>query len=394
MERSRPAPPKVLVIGAGIGGLCAAIALQDAGWQVSVYERSSAIRQAGAGIVLAANAMKVLQKLGVADQVRAQGAAVGKAEIRTWQGKLLVDLPTKQQSELYGTFSYIIHRAALQAILMEQLGDTPVVQFNKKLVSWKQERHNVTVKFADGSHAEGDLLIGADGIRSVVRQQLLGAAPLRYSGFTALRGISDFADERYPMKVGGGFEAWGPGKRFGYTHLGGGQIYWFAAINSPAGIICPAGVRKQVALGHLRGWVQPIEAVIAATHESSILSHDIYDSAPVRRWTEGRVALLGDAAHPMLPNLGQGGAQAMEDAWVLAQCLQEQVSAADVPAALQLYEQQRIPRTTKVVVQSRRMARLVQMDNAAFIGVRNLMLRMIPASMQIKRLDWLVGHDV
>ena len=194
------------------------------------------------------------------------------------------------------------------------------------------------------------------------------------------------------MDVGGGFEAWGPGKRFGYTHLGGEQIYWFAAINSPPIAPYPLGERKQATLQHLRGWVQPIEAVVAATDESKILSHDIYDRYPVLRWTDGRVALLGDAAHPMLPNLGQGGAQAMEDAWVLAECLQ--ASATDVPAALQLYEQRRIPRTTHVVVQSRRMARLVQMDNAAIIGVRNFILRLVPSSMQMKRLDWLVGYEV
>jgi 2-polyprenyl-6-methoxyphenol hydroxylase-like FAD-dependent oxidoreductase len=391
MDRNTLTGKRALVIGAGIGGLCTAIALQDAGWQVSVYERSSGMRQVGAGIVLAANAMKVLHKLGIDEQVRILGAAIGKAEIRTWNGRLLVDLPTKKQAELYGTSSYIIHRGVLQSILMSRLGNAADVQYNKKLVSWKQLGQQVTAVFADGSYTEGDLLIGADGIRSAVRQQLLGSAQLRYSGFTAFRGICAFNDERYPMDIGGGFEAWGPGKRFGYTHLGGQHIYWFAAINSPPGVPYPVGERKQAALQHLRGWVQPVEAVVAATAESMILSHDIYDSNPVLRWTEGRVALLGDAAHPMLPNLGQGGAQAMEDAWVLAQCLQANIT--EVPAALQLYEQRRVPRTTKVVIQSRRMARLVQMENAVAMNMRNFMLRMIPSSTQMKRLDWLVGYE-
>jgi 2-polyprenyl-6-methoxyphenol hydroxylase-like FAD-dependent oxidoreductase len=245
MDESKLIGKRALVIGAGIGGLCTAIDLQNQGWHVSVYEKSAELRRVGAGIVLAANAMRALNKLGIADQVRVQGAPVGKAEIRTWYGKLLVDLPTTQQAELYGTYSYIIHRVALQSILNERLAQGTAVQYNKKLVGWTQDKDRVTVLFEDGSGAEGELLIGADGIRSSVREQLLGPAKLRYSGFTALRGISKFSDQRYPLDVGGGFEAWGSGKRLGFTHLGDERIYWFAAINSAKGIRLPAAESKQ-----------------------------------------------------------------------------------------------------------------------------------------------------
>ncbi|SFL82601.1 2-polyprenyl-6-methoxyphenol hydroxylase [Paenibacillus sp. 1_12] len=383
---------RAMIIGAGIGGLCAAIALRNEGWKVTLYERSSGIRQVGAGIVLAANAMKVLRKLGVADQVQAEGAPIGRAEIRTWDGKLLVDLPTTQQAKKYGSPSYIVHRVKLQTILLDALGKTADVQFSKKLVGWNQDKDQVTAVFEDGCTGEGELLIGADGIRSIVRRQLLGNTSLRYSGFTALRGISVFDDKRYPLDVGGGFEAWGPGKRFGYTYLGNGLIYWFAAINSEEGTPYPAAERKQKALHEFRGWYQPIEAVIAATEETDILSHDIYDCRPTGRWTEGRVALLGDAAHAMLPNLGQGGAQAMEDALVLAQCLQSVDTG--IPSALQEYEQHRISRTTKVVRQSRLMAKVVQTEIPAAIRVRNWLLRKIPPSMHVKRFDWLLGFEL
>ncbi|WP_240418655.1 FAD-dependent monooxygenase [Paenibacillus periandrae] len=392
MKAGNSKPRRAMVIGAGIGGLCTAIALRNEGWQVALYERSPGIPQVGAGIVLAANAMKALCKLGAADQVQAQGAPIGKAEIRTWDGKLLVDLPTTQQAMKYGTSSYIIHRVTLQSILLDVLGTTADVQFNKKLVGWTQDQDLVTATFADGCTEAGELLIGADGIRSEVRRQLPELTPLRYSGFTALRGISVFEDQRYPLGIGGGFEAWGHGKRFGFTHLGNGRIYWFAAINSREGIPHPAAERKQLALSTFRGWYQPIESVIAAAEEDSILSHDIYDCSPIGHWTKGRVALLGDAAHPMLPNLGQGGAQAMEDALVLAQCLHSVDN--DIPAALQQYEQRRLARATKVVRQSRLMAKVVQTEIPAAIFVRNRLLRMIPPSMHVKRFDWLVGYEV
>ncbi|MNH98033.1 FAD-dependent urate hydroxylase [compost metagenome] len=384
---------KALVIGAGIGGLSAAIALQREGWQVEVAEQAPELRGEGAGIVLAANAIKALRKLGLTDKVQLLGAPVGKAEIRTWDGKPLTEVPTSKQAKLYGTPSYLIHREALHSLLYRQLAPTTSVQFNKKLIGWEQDDNQVTAFFEDGSQATGDVLIGADGIHSSVREQILGNTLLRYSGYTAIRGISLFNDERYDGHIGGGFEAWGPGKRFGYSNLGQGRIFWFGAINSPAGSHLPKGERKQAALHHFQGWYDPIEAVITAAEEASILAHDIYDGKPATSWSKGRVTLLGDAAHPMMPNLGQGGAQAMEDAVVLGQCLSTSAHP-NIETALIAYERLRIPRTTKVVRQSRMMGSMVQLENPVAISIRNLLLRNMPADMQMKRLHWLLGHEV
>ncbi|RED51926.1 FAD-dependent monooxygenase [Cohnella lupini] len=385
---------KALIIGSGIGGLCAAIALQRAGWRVNLFDKTPSRSEAGAGIVLAANAVKVLRKLGVAEKVLAHGVPVGKAEIRTRDGKLLVDLPTKKQAELYGTPSYLIYRASLQSVLDEQLEMESRVQFNKRLVEWEQDGDKVTALFEDGTKQSGDVLIGADGLHSTVRELMMnGGDPLRYSGYTAYRGISVFQDNRYIEEIGGGFEAWGAGKRFGYSHLGQGRIYWFAAINSREGSpnSIPSGARKQSVLRHFQGWYRPIEAVIEATEDSSILNHDIYDRKPLRTWCEGRVTLLGDSAHPMLPNLGQGGAQAMEDSLVLAECLS--MGSDNVASALLTYEHNRIPRTTRVVRQSRRMGRLVQIESALGVGMRNLLLRSLPGDFQANRLRWLLGYE-
>ncbi|MBU8771490.1 FAD-dependent monooxygenase [Cytobacillus oceanisediminis] len=382
--------PKTIVIGGGLGGLSAANALQQLGLDVSVYEKAAELKELGAGIVLAANAMKALDKLGLGEQVRQMGSAVKKAEIRTWDGKLLVNLPVHEQAKKYGTYSYLIHRADLQNILYQNLKPGTVI-LGKKLISIEQGS-KISAIFEKEEVVEGDLLIGADGVHSQVRRLLVGSTPLRYSGFTAIRGISHFDDVRFPIELGGGFEAWGHGKRFGFSHLGKGRIFWFAAINTPEGTLRTAQNRKKTALEHFRGWWGPIEAAIESTNEKNILIHEIFDRKPIKSWSQGGAILLGDAAHPMLPNLGQGGAQAIEDAIVLSRCMEKHPE--NMQHAFRDYERMRIPRTTQIVRGSRVMGRFMQLENPAAIQFRNLLISTMPGSIQIKRLDWLIGYEV
>ncbi|WP_226641376.1 FAD-dependent monooxygenase [Mesobacillus subterraneus] len=379
------------IIGAGIGGLSAAIALQQLGQKVRVFERASELKEMGAGIVLSANAIKALEKLGVADQVREGGSPVKKAEIRTPDGQLLVNMPVLKQAERYGTYSYLIYRPDLQRILYEKLAPDTVI-LGKKFSRLEQHQENITSMFDDGEIVYSKFLIGADGVHSRVRRNILGDSPLRYSGFTAFRGISRFEDDRFPVELGGGFEAWGNGKRFGFSHLGKGRVFWFAAINTPQGKLLAAQNKKQVALEHFKSWWGPITNVIDSTDEEDILVHEIYDRKPIKKWHKGRVTLLGDAAHPMLPNLGQGGAQAMEDALMLTRYLKR--FPQDVEQALNKYEQKRIPRVTKIVNGSRMMARMMQLENPMAVKARNQLLRKLPDEVKIKRLDWILGYEV
>ncbi len=377
---------KAIVIGAGIGGLCTAIALQNKGWEISIFDKATALSEVGAGIVLAANALHALARLGVGDLVRKRGASVGRAEIRTWKGEMLVDFSTAEHTE-----SYLINRGILQQILLDSLQEGTSIQLNTSLVTINQNDEKVEAVLSNGNKVVGDVLIGADGFHSVVREQLFGVGEPRYGGYTALRGICDFTDSNYTTEHGGGFEAWGPGKRFGFSHIGQGKVFWFAAINMPQGIEIPKGERKKVALQTFEGWYNPIETVIKATEESAILHHDIFDRKPIVKWSKGKITLVGDAAHPMLPNLGQGGAQAMEDAVVLANCLSTSNSVAE---SLRIFEEKRIPRTSRIIVQSRRMARLVQMENPIAIKVRNRVFQTIPSSKLAERLSWLVDYKV
>ncbi|MEW8971695.1 MAG: FAD-dependent monooxygenase [Mesobacillus sp.] len=383
--------PDIAIIGAGIGGLSAAIALQQIGQKVKVYERASEIKEMGAGIVLSPNAIKALGKLGVADQVRQAGSPVKKAEIRTPDGKFLVNMPVHKQAKRYGTYSYLIYRPYLQKILYEKL-DSDTVELGKKFSRLELDHENITSMFEDGEMVKSKILIGADGVRSRVRQNIFEDTPLRYSGFIAFRGISSFEDNRFPAELGGGFEAWGKGKRFGFSLLGQGRVFWFAAINAPQGTLLAAKNKKQVVLEHFKSWWGPISDAIDSTDEEHILIHEIFDRKPIKKWHEGRVTLLGDAAHPMLPNLGQGGAQAMEDALMLARYLKR--FPQDVEQVLSHYEQVRIPRVAKIVEGSRMMARMMQLENPLAIKARNQLLRKMPDELKIKRLDWILGYEV
>jgi 2-polyprenyl-6-methoxyphenol hydroxylase-like FAD-dependent oxidoreductase len=365
----------------------AAIALRNAGTETVVFERARELKVVGAGLSLTANATAALNELGLADAMQGIGAPVERAEIRTWRGGVLSTIPVSQLHEKLGSRSVAVHRADLQAVLLWELGEG-VLRTGIEYVGFEQNSAGVRGYFTDGREEHCDVLIGADGLRSAVRARLLGDGRPRYAGYTAWRAVVTPGPDLFPPNVT--VEYWGTGTRCLYAHVGGGRVYWAVSRNAPEGEKDVTGATKGALLELLRGWARPVPDLIEATEEPAILRTDIYDRDPPRkRWGEGRVTLLGDAAHPMTPDLGQGACQAIEDAVEVTRCLGHQET--DAAAALRLYEARRIHRTAWIVRGSRRTGRIAQLQNPLACRLRNAALRALPLRLQMKQLEALMG---
>ncbi|MBL1078354.1 FAD-dependent monooxygenase [Nocardia sp. 2] len=363
--------PKVIVVGGGIAGLATAIAFQRRGWEIEVLEKAASITEVGAGLSIWPNALRALDALGVGEQVRARALEEGSAGIRDAKGRWLSRTDEAAVRARYGS-PIMMHRADLLDILRAAVPETAL----RTGISVTGVRAGGTVAHSRGE-STGDLVVGADGIRSTVRRALLGDIQPRYSGYTAWRVVVAPAE---PITRMG--ETWGRGERFGYGVLADGRVYCFATANAPAD--SPGG-----GLAELRrrfgDWHDPIPALLAAADEAAVLHNDIYDLPALKSFVGERIALVGDAAHAMTPNLGQGACQALEDAVVLAR-----VAAAGGP--LTAYDGERRPRTRMIASRSYRIGAVAQWESAPLVALRAAIMRLTPASAQFKALapvlDW------
>jgi 2-polyprenyl-6-methoxyphenol hydroxylase-like FAD-dependent oxidoreductase len=366
-----------LISGAGIGGLAAAIALRQAGLDVQVFERSPELREIGAGLMIWPNGTRSLQALGV--EVKA--LTVQRLSFCSWRGRVLIEVPMDAISERYGSEVAFIHRADLQGALSRALGRADV-RLASDVTGFAEERGQVQVKVRDGTVASGDFLVGADGLRSVVRRQLLGDGDPIYFGSTIWRGI--VASEGMALQRGHGVNWVGRGSEFLAFYLADDRIYWACVTQEPRGEKPGPGGNKQDVLARFGSWVEPVPTLIAATPDAAILRNDMYDRPPVRRWSQGRVTLIGDAAHPMTPNSGQGACQALEDAVALGESFRR---ASDFTHAFELYEGRRLRRANRVVRMSRQASRGVQIDNPLLCAVRDGFARLLPHMVMLRMLD-------
>jgi 2-polyprenyl-6-methoxyphenol hydroxylase-like FAD-dependent oxidoreductase len=373
---------RALVIGGGIGGLAAATALRRAGHEVSVHEQAERYREVGAGLALSANASTALDALGLREAAAARGALGRRLVLRTATGKTLADFPLEAGAESLG-----IHRAALLEVL-EQAAGPASIRFGATCRSISQDASGVTATFADGSTDGGDLLVGADGIRSTVRDGLFGPSPLRYAGYVGWRAVSEV--EPHLIDRGVFWETWGRGIRFGCVEIGGDSVYWFVAETARADSEPPAGGPKHSFLQRLADWHEPVARVIESTPEDVLTRTPIYDRAPLDRWGVGRITLLGDAAHPMTPNLGQGASQALEDAAVLGVVAR---SRGEPTALLREYERRRVDRANLVLRRSRQAGRIAQARNPILCGIRDRVFTLAPARAQRAQQAKLIGFD-
>jgi len=368
---------RVLVAGAGIGGLTLAVALRRAGASVRVFERAPRVEPVGAGIVVQPNAMLALRSIDPAleQAVAAAGQPCVRGAIKADSGAVLSSTDLGAIARLAGAPMIGIHRHRLHETLLEALGEGHV-SLGAAARGCREEGGEVILELEGGDEARGDVLVGADGLRSAVRAHVLGPDEVRYSGYTSWRGVCAGADLVPP---GHQSETWGRGQRFGIVGIGHGEVYWFATANAPPGGEDPPGARVASLIERFGGWHEPIRALLERTEESRAIRSDIGDRAPVRGWTRGRVGLLGDAAHPTTPNLGQGGCMAIEDAAVLGRLLPAS-GAAGVAGALKRYEERRVARANEVVARSWNLGRVAQLENPLGRAVRNAAVRWTPES--------------
>jgi 2-polyprenyl-6-methoxyphenol hydroxylase-like FAD-dependent oxidoreductase len=349
---------RVGIIGAGIGGLVTAIGLQRAGWDVTVHERAAGPTDVGSGLSLWGNAFAALDSVGIGADVRAIGAPGRglKAGQRRRDGRWLAVIPPAATRELR-----VVHRADLHRVLAGALRPG-TIRYGRPI---------------DAEPEGFDVVVAADGIRSRTRASWPGDPGVRYSGYSSWRGVT-----AVPVEVDGAGESLGRGERFGLATLVDGRVYWFGVASIPAGITYPdefAEVRRR-----FQRWHAPIAEVLAAT--PTTFRTDIYDLAgPLPTFRRGRTVLLGDAAHAMTPDLGQGAGQAIEDAATLTRLL----AAEPIDAALDAYDRLRRARTQPIAARARQVGRVMQSRSP----LRDLALRLLPGGLAARQLTALQAWE-
>ena len=374
-----------VVVGGGIGGLATALGLRRIGWEVTVVERAPVLDDAGAGISLHANGLRALDALGVGAAVRAAARPQYTGGTRTPRGGRLAGMDGAALERALGTPIVGIPRATLHRLLRDALPPGSLVIGAEVTTVDRSTPGRVRVPLGE-TVLDADLVVAADGVNSRLRTGLFPAHPApTYSGSTVLRAVTE-----HPVDAGSDFElTWGPGAEFGHIAFADGRAEWHAVLNSPAGVRYSdplAAVRRRFA-----GWHDPIPALLDATRPEAVLHHDINELVtPLPSYAVDRVALLGDAAHAMTPNLGQGACQALEDAAVLAAAL---AAEPTVEAALTRYDVQRRPRSQAVARAARQAGRMgQQLTHPVAIALRNTALRLAPSGVTVRAIlrhaDW------
>ena len=392
---------KVLIVGGGIGGLTAALCCHHFGHDVTVFEKASVMSEVGAGIQLSPNAMKVFNALGIEKQISEQAFRPEKIEARMGEsGRHIFSIPLAQHAvQKWGALYLHIHRAdyiaALKSALETKLPNA--IKTHAQVVRYTQDASQAVVHLADGRQFAGDVLIGADGIKSNIRQTMFGDDKPEFTGNVAWRVVVETEALEHPPNPTAC--VWMGRGRHGVTYrLRQGKLVNFVGVVERDDWRQESWTErgdKQDALHDFKGWHPSLTAILERADEASLYRWALFDRKPLPRWTDGRIALLGDAAHPMLPFLAQGAAMAVEDAWSLAANL----SAVERPSeqSLLAYEKSRLARTSKVQAASRaNMKTFHQPSRAGQIITYGPMWaagQLMPSIVH-NRLNWLYGYGV
>ena len=365
----------ILIAGGGIGGIATALCLRARGVPYALFEQADAFREVGAGIQLSANVMRILMKLGLGGALAGIGVMPKGLEVRSWQsGERILWTPLGYEAERhFGAPYYHAHRAEILAALVDLLGNGNV-HMRSKITRVDQDEEGASLTLEDGSTHPGELVVGADGIHSVLRDQLFGKSTPRFSGNVAWRGTMP-AEAIKNLKLDYlSSNWWGPGRSLVHYYISGGLTHnWIGVGRSeaPSRESWSATGSVDEALAEYAGWHPQVLAVIGAT--TKLFRMALYDREPLASWHAGRVVLLGDAAHAMLPYHAQGAAQSIEDAYVLAACIAEARDAPD--KAIERYERLRKDRAEWVQRFSRQAEELFNMSDPAKVARRDSRLR-------------------
>jgi len=383
-----PGSLRIAIVGGGIGGLTAALALRARGLDVSVFEQAEAVREIGAGVSIHPNAARLLKRIGLDDQLRKIGSPINGITLRSSKGEAITTpagpaTPAFSQQTGQG---YNVHRADFLNLLFAALpGGT--VRLGHRCLELKENSDGVRLAFANGAVAEADVVIGADGIRSVIQRQIgLDSRPSS-EGIMAYRGLIPAERLAWAGELRDPGLWIGSGRSFLLYPVAGGRLINMVAFvptdtESEESWSAPGDLKALAA--EYAGWDQPIQDTINALDET--YRWGIYDRAPLPHWSTGRITLMGDAAHPMVPHVGQGAGQSIEDAITLAVVL-EGCGANDIAGRLKLYETLRLARSSQVQALARAAGKLYRSehDDPAEKAVR---LREWMAQGQ-----WLYQHD-
>ncbi len=369
----------IAISGGGIAGLSAAIALRQAGYNPVIFESVPSLKTMGAGLALAANALKAFDYLGVGQDIVRHGRKLSSFVIYDEKGKVITRNDSLRISEKYGLDNLTIHRADLHKVLLSRL-DKSALFFDKKAVDFESSGDKIMLKFEDGSFFETDYLIVADGIHSPLRKKLLPDSEPRFAGYTCWRAVIENCESDIKQAS----ETWGTAGRFGIVPLANNKIYWFACINTTRNNETLKKYTIEDLQRHFGDFHAPIPAILKKTRNEQLIWNDIIDLKPIERYAFGNILFIGDAAHATTPNMGQGASQAVEDAAFL---LSELRKTGDFGSAFRNFETRRLERTHYITNKSWKIGKAAQLENKCLASIRNAVIRMLPERVNERQFE-------